>query len=494
MVARRILLLMGLVGWTSAQEPQTSGIAVGDASASSSRSSVERWQATAEDVDEDPSSWSQRFAEVVEATLNGLIDGLIDPLGIGSNQGRSDGTEAWRNGSGRHGNFDPASLPVPLDSAKEVGKLLNALVTYGQKGSGGRLKRIFDQRKLWEVVRTHARELSGDDRVIPEGVEAEVSPVVELLVRRVAGHVFDTFEVLDSRSTEDGSLELDTRLWNYQLETYSHHTLWIGEGDEGAGWLLYDILEASSGVQLSRLVLEALEPKSGRLIGRFGTIVSLLEQFEALDGEEVDYGRNLELKEDMESLLRSARLPSTFRRRLLADILALQFLNEEYRLSFNTIRELAAENLSVGGLAHYRLMAHFQLDNWGRVDQELRKIVNAYGWNSELYEYKSHSMFYQGERGKARRFARRGLDENPDHWGCIMAFAQASRKKQWPQVRELIENTQETHECYEWMISNLIDYGNYPLARELVEHMAADKPDCENLPYFREYLGMDGEG
>ena len=258
--------------------------------------------------------------------------------------------------------------------------------------------------------------------------------------------------------------------------------------------MVYDLLEASSGIQLSRLVLEALETKSDRLIGRFGTIVSLLEQFEALDGEDVDYGRNLELQEDMESLLRSARLPSTFRRRLLADILALQFLNEEYRLGFNTIRELAAENLSVGGLAHYRLMAHFQLDNWGRVDQELRKIVNAYGWNSELYEYKAHSMFYQGERGKARRFARRGLDENPDHWGCIMAFAQASGKKQWSQVRELIENTQETHECYEWMISNLIDYGNYPLARELVENMAADKPDCENLPYFREYLGMDGEG
>ena len=113
---------------------------------------------------------------------------------------------------------------------------------------------------------------------------------------------------------------------------------------------------------------------------------------------------------------------------------------------------------------------------------------------SELYEYGAYAFLYEGERGKARRYSLKGLELNPNHWGCVLSFARAARKAQWPEVRALIEATDESHACYEWMISTLIEFGEYPLARQLVEYMAKETPDCENLPYFREYLGMGEEG
>lgn len=346
------------------------------------------------------------------------------------------------------------------------------------------LNQLVDLEALWKAVQLH--ESTGGARARQDVIGLE--GVAERLLRRMAPDAFDEFEIIESYREKPGQISARVRFWNDDDEVYAFNDF-ILVADASDQWRLGDVSDPISGVWLSQLLHAFFNWETGARAVWVDSFLSVQERV-----AELDYGVDPDdfdlLMVDIRELL-SQELPRVARKVALEQRIGCLYFDGREKPLFRALNAFEDIDLGDEGAAYYRLLVHYQDEDWEGVLEAVSPVAERYGWNSEFYEYAADAYFFLGQRRKAERHARLGLDLNANHWGLIMTFAVCSRRDNWDQIRDDINATSDPELCYEWVLDYGLNQGKRGLARRVTRFLREDFPDHPLLAYYEDLLGFE---
>lgn len=151
----------------------------------------------------------------------------------------------------------------------------------------------------------------------------------------------------------------------------------------------------------------------------------------------------------------------------------------------------AIERLGGDGpmLAMQRGTSKFGLQRYDEALRHFEAYAAELGWDADVHEMVSDAYRYLGRTDDAIEHARRGLDDDPDSWGCLTSLALALPVNRLQELKPRIEAADDPESAQAWVIDVALRSDHPDVARGVLELLEASYPESPYLPGLRARAG-----
>ena len=279
------------------------------------------------------------------------------------------------------------------------------------------------------------------------------------------------------------SAQVFARHWDDDFEVYAKMRWWLRRGEDGK-WKVVDIEDIDQGCRLSAVI--------GILLQASAEGASWVEPLNKLqkairDAAESEYetssGKTYkalsellegELPDQIEALLLTMRIGSVISEgenveRALDDIERLEDISGTRPIAWY----LEGDALSV-------------LEQYEKAIDAYKKYSDLFGWDCDVCELVADAWLGLEQRDKAVEFARRGLKDNQQSWGCLATLAVALPDDGKSELDEYLKKHFNDEGLLEYVIDWSLEMDDQVAAIHVFSILKKAHPDSELIEYYEE--------